>query len=63
MSAYTRDDVKPCPFCGATPDIDDPNTFRASQGDKWGAMVCCCEGPEVRTGYGPLAGVARRRYP
>lgn len=41
----------PCPFCGETPDIDNPATFQDSQGTKWGAVVCCCTGPEVRTGY------------
>jgi Lar family restriction alleviation protein len=46
------DEVKPCPFCGHTPDINNPNTFQESQGTKWGAVVCGCT--EVRTGYGPL---------
>jgi hypothetical protein len=41
----------PCPFCGETPDINNPATFASNQGDKWGAVVCCCTGPEVRTGY------------
>ena len=46
--------LKPCPFCGATPDTNDPLTFQSDQGDKWGFVVCCCRGPEVRTGYGPV---------
>lgn len=41
----------PCPFCGTTPDIDNPATFQTNQGTKWGFVVCCCNGPEVRTGY------------
>lgn len=41
----------PCPFCGAVPDIDNPLTFQSDQGTKWGHVVCCCQGPEVRTGY------------
>ena len=40
-----------CPFCGLTPDINDPNTFQTNQGTKWGFVVCCCNGPEVRTSY------------
>ena len=43
--------MKPCPFCGGTPNPDNPYTFQCSQGDKWGSVVCCCAGPEVRTGY------------
>ena len=44
----------PCPFCGETPDVNNPHTFQSNQGDKWGYVVCCCCGPEVRTGYGPV---------
>lgn len=44
-------DLKPCPFCGHTPDINLPSTFQEINGCKWGAVVCCCTGPEVRTGY------------
>lgn len=44
----------PCPFCGQTPDIANPATFQDSQGTKYGAVVCCCTGPEVHTGYGPV---------
>ncbi len=46
--------IKPCPFCGETPDYDDPHTFDCDQGTKWGFVQCCCRGPDVRTGYGPL---------
>jgi hypothetical protein len=46
--------LKPCPFCGETPDIDGTWTFQCNQGDKWGYVVCCCHGPEVRTSYGPV---------
>jgi hypothetical protein len=46
-------EIKDCPFCGNTPDIEDPNTFRVTQGGKWGALICCSEGPEVRTSYAP----------
>lgn len=47
-------DVKPCPWCLMVPDITDPNTFRLTDGSKWGALQCCGTGPEVRTGYGPV---------
>jgi hypothetical protein len=47
-------EIKDCPFCGDTPNIEDPNTFRVTQGGKWGALTCCSEGPEVRTSYAPL---------
>lgn len=30
--------LKPCPFCGETPPVDDPYTFCANQGDKWGIL-------------------------
>lgn len=46
-------DIKPCPFCGSVPDADNPLTFQSNQGDKWGFVVCCCNGPEIRTEYGP----------
>ncbi len=35
-----------CPFCGEV-----PTHVRETQGTKWGNVTCCCEGPEVRTGY------------
>ena len=44
----------PCPFCGVKPDINDPATFQSNQGDKWGFVVCCGTGPEVRTSYKPV---------
>lgn len=47
--------LRPCPFCGETPDAGKPATFDCDQGGKWGFVVCCCRGPEVRTGYGPPA--------
>jgi hypothetical protein len=40
--------LKPCPFCGVTPDEDSHYT---NQGTKWGGILCCIEGPEVRTSY------------
>ena len=46
--------LKPCPFCGETPDVDNPNIFEMDQGDKWAHVVCCCAGPEVRTDYQEL---------
>lgn len=48
------DGLKPCPFCGEIPDKNDEWTFQSNQGDKWGFVVCCCQGPEVRTGYQPV---------
>jgi len=50
----TNEKLKPCPFCGDVPDVDNPATFQSNQGTKWGFVVCCCNGPEVRTGYGPV---------
>lgn len=46
-------ELKPCPFCGETPDVSSEHTFQTTQGTKWGSVVCCCYGPEARTGYGP----------
>jgi hypothetical protein len=44
--------IKPCPFCGTTPLFGDEAAFGYPDGDsKWGAVKCCCYGPEVRTGY------------
>ena len=40
--------LKPCPFCGVTPDED---SHYINQGTKWGGILCCIEGPEVRTSY------------
>jgi len=39
---------KPCPFCGSV-----PAHLVETQGSKWGAVACCCAGPEIRTGYAP----------
>ncbi len=41
--------LKPCPFCGSVPDPE--RCFKFVDGHKWGAVVCCCEGPDVRTHY------------
>jgi len=47
--------LKPCPFCGLVPDVDNQATFRGDEGSRWGAVVCCCVGPEIRKGfYTPL---------
>lgn len=48
------DTIKPCPWCGKTPDINDSFSFWRDGGGKWGSVQCCCIGPDVRTGYGPL---------
>lgn len=42
--------LKPCPFCGEV-----PTEIRETDGFKWGAVVCCITGPEVRTNYVPVA--------
>jgi len=42
------DELKPCPFCG---DIPGPDSFDFTDCSKWGAVMCCCNGPQVRTGY------------
>lgn len=46
--------LKPCPFCGLTPDASSPHTFKTTDGHKFGAVTCCCTGPEVRTAYAPV---------
>ena len=54
LAALTTEDrvtntPKPCPFCGET-----STTQIATQGEKWGALVCTdcgAYGPEVRTNY------------
>jgi len=42
--------MKPCPFCGETPD---QTNFVYTDGYKWGAVGCPCggTGPDVRTKY------------
>jgi hypothetical protein len=45
--------AKPCPFCGKTPDVNDPNTFTAET-RQWASLLCCITGPEVRASYMPL---------
>ena len=47
-------DMKPCPFCGHTPDPYDDSTFETNNVGKWGFVLCCIQGPEVRTGFNPL---------
>lgn len=50
-----NDELKPCPFCGEVPDVNNPATFRHEVGDRWARVVCCIEGPEIRAGiYTPL---------
>jgi len=45
----------PCPFCGETPDENEPTTFWHETGSRWAAVVCCIRGPEIRAGiYAPL---------
>jgi len=46
--------VRPCPYCGETPDVNDLRSFRETDGPKWGALQCCGMGPEVRTNYEPV---------
>jgi hypothetical protein len=45
-----------CPFCGEVPTIANVRADE-NQGTKWGGVVCSCGivGPEVRTGYEPVA--------
>jgi hypothetical protein len=45
-----------CPFCGFVPTIVNVRADE-NQGTKWGGVVCSCGvvGPEVRTGYEPVA--------
>lgn len=43
--------LKPCPFCGTVPDVNNPATFRHETGDRWAAVVCCIVGPEIRAGF------------
>jgi hypothetical protein len=41
----------PCPFCGSIPDVSNPDTFATINTSKYGAVMCCITGPEVRTSY------------
>lgn len=43
--------IKPCPFCGETPDVNRRETFTMEDRPKWASVVCCIIGPEIRTGY------------
>ena len=43
--------LKPCPWCGNTPDASNPGTFQLTDGVKYGAVQCCGAGPDVRTDY------------
>lgn len=51
LRALLQAKVKPCPLCGALPRLDEPLAFQETDGPKWGALICCGQGPEVRTGY------------
>jgi hypothetical protein len=44
----------PCPFCGELLDANNPDTFATINTPKYGAVMCCITGPEVRTQYKPL---------
>ena len=43
--------AKPCPWCGRTPEPDQPDHYGTNVSGKWGFMQCCGQGPEIRTGY------------
>lgn len=46
--------LKPCPFCRSILDSTKDTTFRyVDGGKKWGAVMCCIQGPDVRTGFRP----------
>lgn len=55
-NASTQHEPLPCPWCGKVPDTSNPNSFWLDDatGGKWGAVQCCCIGPDIRTGYSPL---------
>ena len=46
--------IKPCPFCGATPTIDNDAVF-GLESAKYGYVTCCINGPTVRTSYKPVS--------
>lgn len=55
LEGTMSDELKPCPFCGEVPDVNNPATFHREVGDRWARVVCCIEGPEIRSGfYTPL---------
>lgn len=54
ITVTTVEVLLPCPFCGRVPDASNPATFWMDETTKWGAVECCCVGPEIRTGYEPL---------
>jgi hypothetical protein len=41
----------PCPFCGRTPDVNNPYTFQHIETSKYGGVICCVRGPEVHTDW------------
>ncbi|MBC8740462.1 hypothetical protein F6X40_27890 [Paraburkholderia sp. UCT31] len=43
--------ARKCPWCHVVPDVTKRESFQLVDGHKWGALVCCGRGPEVRTGY------------
>lgn len=48
-------ELNPCPWCGESPDANGENTYRLTDGLKYGAVQCCIVGPEVRTDYKDVA--------
>ncbi len=48
-----KPEIKPCPFCGETPEYDDATWFDTDCITKWGFLECACgaRGPDIRTGY------------
>lgn len=46
-------ELLPCPFCGTVPNLEDDAYHYQNQGNKWGGIRCCIDGPEVRTNYKP----------
>ena len=54
MTNIQEREIKPCPWCGEVPDVSKNESFRLTDGVKYGALQCCVVGPEVRTGYKDL---------
>ena len=54
-STRERPTVRPCPFCGETPNTESEISFPTNGGFKWGTLQCGCgaRGPDVRTDYRP----------